>query len=348
MAVTVDGVKQEEMPTNPQGENGQYYKVDVSCGSSRTEGLWDYNAWRLNLDYIDSNSKCNLTFTSNMSKADYDEYIKAGVALRRNTYRGKDITKYYTGDEKVNNRNLFEQISNCTFDDIYVGDYIKTNNGGNNVTWLIADLNNYLGTGLYKPVDLSVRRCHATIIPLDFLEYGAQMNDKDTTGVADSQLKLTDLENKEVSDVGAYMGSKMKQTTLPMILEKYIKPVFNEHIIKYSSLLSDKIDTTRTSSLGVESGGVSSHYSWYESYLDLMNEVEVFGYAVAANIYDIGVENQQYAIFRLNPDIISGETYWLRTVINSTTFLSVSNISSLNTANASVTWAGVRPRFLID
>ncbi len=342
------------MPSSPVGKDGKYYDVQVKCTSSKTSGLWDYNAWRLNLDYIESNSKCNLTFTSSMTKAQYDEYIKSGVALRRNTYRGKDITKYYTGDEKVNNRDLFEQISNCTFDDIYVGDYIKTNKDGHEITWLIADLNNYLGTGRYSPVDLKIYKCHATIVTDGSLEYGAPMNDSDTTGIVYPSLSITNLENKVVTNIGGYMGSKMKQETLPHILQTYVEPVFGKHIIEYSTELSDAMDETKTSSNGTLNGGAASRANWYSSKIDLMSEVEVLGTSIVANEYDIGVENRQYALFQLRPELITnttlnvGFTYWLRTVVDSKNFFGFGNIGNANKALASVKWAGVRPRFLID
>ncbi len=349
MAVVVDNEKQDTMPTSPVGKDGKYYDVQVDCTSSKTSGLWDYNAWRLNLDYIESNSKCNLTFTSSMIKDQYDEYIKSGVALRRNTYRGKDITDYYTGNKKVNNRDLFQQISNCTFDDIYVGDYIKTNKDGNDITWLIADLNNYMYSGYYNSklnVDyyISKSKCHATIIPSYTLEYGAKMNDTNTSGVADPDLHLTDLENREVSNVGGYMGSNMKQVTLPNILQTYVEPVFGNHIIEHSNWLSDAVVD-----------GKASHSSSYKTKIDLMSEISVFGTTiVSSTIYDIGIDNRQYAIFQLKPELIlsdgtfKGFSQWLRTVSSSNGFFALGNQGNLVDAYATTTWAGVRPYFLID
>ncbi len=123
------------MPSSPKISDDNYYKVEVECPNSDTMAEWDYNSWKLKLSYVESNSKCTLKFTSGMTKSDYDEYIKSGVASRRNTYRGKDITDLWESEE------LYRQIEDGTFADIYVGDYIKGNNG---VTWLIADLDNYL------------------------------------------------------------------------------------------------------------------------------------------------------------------------------------------------------------
>ncbi len=323
LAIMVDGTKKTDMPTSPLASNGKYYDVKVSCTSSKTTGLWDYNAWRLNLDYIESNSKCTLTFTSSMSKTDYDKYIQAGVALRRNTYRGKDITSYYNGT-KVNGRDLYGQISNGTFDDIYVGDYFKGKNG---TIWLIADLDNYWHQGwkdkddTYNLTGLNVH--HATIIPANKLQ-DSRMNDTNTA-------------------VGGYKESEMYKTTLPSILTNKITPDFGTHVLSYQNLVSYKTD---------DAG--ASDWVWETRQVDLMSEANVFGTMVASSsLYDIGIDNRQYAIFQLKPELINQDLsgnrygYWLKAVTNSTSFARLSVDCSVSGYFPSVS-AGVRPRFLID
>ncbi len=320
------------MPTSPMGKNNRYYQVDVSCGSSKTSGLWDYNAWRLNLDYIESNSKCNLTFTSTMSKTDYDKYIESGIALRRNTYRGKDITKYYTGTEKINNKDLYKQISDGTFDDIYVGDYFTGKSG---TIWLIADIDNYWHQGRSPFISTH----HATIIPAWYLE-NAKMNSTDTAA-------------------GGYIGSEMYTITLPNILKNTIEPDFTDtvqksHIIEYQNLLTNSIDEAAPNQWGGVQSGASTGWEWVNRKLDLMSEVNVYGTtAWSSSAYDIGVDNQQYAIFQLNPKLkyqnLSGSffDYWLKAVSNYGHFASAGRYGYSNT-NKATAEIGVRPRFLID
>ena len=319
LAVTVDGVKKEEMPTSPMSQDGKYYEVKVSCGSSKTEGLWDYNAWRLNLDYIESNSKCNLEFTSSMTKDQYDEYIKSGVALRRNTYRGKNITDLWR------NGKLYEQIEDGTFADIYVGDYIvseNTDESSKKIVWLIADIDNYM---LKK--DLSQH--HITIISKNNL-MNAKMNSDATTD-------------------GGYQGSEMFKNVLGLeltqdentVLGKYIYPDFKDHILQYRNALSNLVNE-----------GSSSGFSWINRYLDLMSEVNVLGTVMwSPNGYDVGIDSQQYAIFRLKPEFINDTTntsasYWLRNVASDKQFGYISYDGLNLTFNANTEY-GVRPRFLI-
>ncbi len=319
MAVTVDGVKQDEMPTNPMGKDNKYYKVEVNCGSSKTEGLWDYNAWRLNLDYIESNSKCNLTFTSNMSKAQYDEYIKSGVALRRNTYRGKDITKYKDLPED-DPMNLYNQISSGTFADIYVGDYIVSstqNYLNHDIIWLVADLDNYYLTG-----SSLLSKHHATIIPSNEM-FVAKMNDTNTT-------------------TGGYKESGIIKILDEKVLPDYLVPDFGSHVIEYSTKLTNTVNDGKTSSS-----------EWVNRKLDLMSEVNVFGTTIwSSSGYDVGIDNRQYAIFQLKPEFISINifngrfSYWLKSVYNDRNFIGVNSLGDATVYGAAGELV-VRPRFLI-
>ncbi|MCI9280620.1 MAG: hypothetical protein HFJ02_07530 [Bacilli bacterium] len=67
-------------------------------------------------------------------------------------------------------------ISKVTFDDIYVGDFFNAND----VTWLIADIDNYLNSG-----DTPLTKHHVTIIPATpLMKLG--MNETNTTENGDN------------------------------------------------------------------------------------------------------------------------------------------------------------------
>ncbi len=306
------------MPTTTQGSNGQYYEAKVDCGDKETVGTWDYNAWELKLDHIETSSRCKVEFTSTLSKEDYEEYIKNGVATRRNTYRGKDITELWK------NNSLYTQIENGTFADIYVGDYIKDND---NHIWLIADLDNYLYSG-----DTSLTQHHATIIPATPLE-NAPMNESATT------------EN-------GYQGSQMVKTTLETIYTTYIQPTFSGHIIEYSNLLSKSLNPEATSKYPGRKGA-SSSWGWYNRKLDMMDEINVYGSTiVSSSLFDTGIDNRQYAIFQLKPEFINSDgntriNYWLKDVAFSTDFADAYYGGGGSTTRYSSFLSGVRPRFLI-
>ncbi len=312
ISVKVEGSEVESIP-----ERG-LYKTNVNCTNGY--GEWDYNSWSLKLTDLKENTKCNIEFTKNLSTEEYNKYLEAGKALRRNTYRGKDITSYYTDGS------LYEMISNGTFDDIYIGDYINANG----ITWLIADIDNYLYSG-----DQSLTKHHATIIPAKPL-MNLGMNETNTTE-------------------GGYYNSRMAQETLPSLVssEGVIGKAFGNHIIEYRSILSNRVNTEAVNQSGGKWLGASDEWGWYSRKIDLMSEVNVYGATVwSSSGFDTGIDNRQYAIFHLKPEFINsdGKTrfhYWLKDVSGVTGFAGVygygGSADSWNAFNS----IGIRPRFLI-
>ena len=314
LSVVVDGEKSKTIP-----ERG-LYQANVECSGERTIGEWDYNAWNLVLKNVESNARCNINFTSNLTEEEYNKYIEAGKALRRNTYRGKDISKYHEDGS------LYTMIERGTFDDIYVGDYIIDNQ---NHKWLIADIDNYLYTG-----DTALTKHHATIIPATYL-MTSSMNDTNTTE-------------------GGYVNSKMVKTTLPSYINTYVKPVFGNHVITYRNLLTNTVNTSLVGAYGAASGA-TSNWQWYDREIDLMSEANVYGTTVwSSSGYDTGIDNSQYAIFQLRPEFKysdgSGNRigYWLKDVTSASYFAYSSGSGFAYGSHAYNSGYGVRPRFLID
>ena len=311
LSVIIDDKKSESIP-----ERG-LYKTNVHC-TNGTFGSWDYNNWNLVLNNVSSESKCNVSFTSGLSQEEYNKYIEAGKALHRNTYRGKDITEYY------NDGSLYTRISNGSFEDIYVGDYIQAND----VTWLIADIDNYLHSG-----DQTLLRHHATIIPSEPL-MNASMNNTDTTE-------------------GGYANSKMATDILPSLVSSdgVIGKAFGNHILEYRNFLTVGVNTTYINRYG-NTGGATDSWKWFTRKVDLMSEINVFGTIItSSSLYDTGIDHFQYAIFQLKPELITsynniGFHYWLKDISSKNNFVFVS-AHSVSLGSSSSTSRGVRPRFLI-
>ena len=342
LAVTLDGVKQDSVPARG------LYKTEISCkdgnGNQVSTGTWDYNNWSLTVENLQYETKCNVTFTSNLTQEEYNKYIDAGIAHRRNTYRGKDITSYLTA---TGEDNLYTQISNGTFDDIYVGDYFTVDYAGTPTVFLVADIDNYYGTGFDDTLNqckivngdtnetancFRLKKHHITIIPAKPI-LKTPMNATDTTE-------------------GGYTGSDMVKTTLVGV-ETNLKSTFDNHLLQYSNVLSTKVDASRISSgLGSENSGASSEWSWHLRYVDLMSEPNVSGTsAFSSSGHDIGIDNRQYAIFQLKPEFINGYkeiyfAYWLKGVSSLSNFAVASDNGRSDSGNASYI-LGVRPRFLI-
>ena len=105
------------------------------------------------------------------------------------------------------------------------------------------------------------------------------------------------------------------------------------------------------------STGATNNFAWYERKIDLMSEVNVFGNTIwSSSGFDVGIDNEQYAIFRLRSELIhslgkeqSGNVFnfWLKNVVDQYAFgfvYSGRDASSLGASNT----GGVLPRFLID
>jgi len=317
LSVVVDGEKSKTIPSRGM------YKTQIDC-SNGTRGEWDYNAWNLTLENVSENARCNITFTSNLSEEEYNKYIEAGKALRRNTYRGKDITSYH------NDGSLYEMISSGRFDDIYVGDYIIANN----VTWLVADIDNYLYSG-YKEGATNggaLTSHHLTIIPASVL-MKAPMNSTNVTE-------------------GGYLGSKMVKDTLPTILND-IKSIFGSHIISYNTILTNAVSNDSASMAGLGWYGTSIGSNWTNREIDLMSEINVYGANIwSSSALDSGIDNRQFTLFQLKPELINSYkgkriTYWLKNVSGTRTFSAVATGIDVGSYESNTEHIGVRPRFLI-
>lgn len=245
----------------------------------------------------------------------FEDLTNKSVAGYHNSiFRGKNVTSYLTDGS------LFTRISNGSFEDLFVGDYIVKNN----ITWRIAGFDVYLHKG-----DTELTKHHAIIVPDKHLTT-AQMNSSNTT-------------------VGGYVASSMYTNTLPSILDTYITPVFGSHVIEIRNLLTKGINATGYNRYGINSG-CSNDWAWYSRKVDLMNEVQVFGSIVwSSSGYETGSDNCQLPLFRLAPEFITNRSYWywLRNITNASCFASVHYCGVSASYYASAT-GGLRPCFYID
>jgi len=183
------------------------------------------------------------------------------------------------------------------------------------VNYRIAAFNYYYNAG-----DTALTNNHVTLVPDDNL-YTHAMNDTNTTS-------------------GGYIGSKMYTEGLDSA-KTTINSAFGSHVVNHRKLLCNAVSS------GEQSGG-----SWYDSEVELMNEVMVYGSVVnggAANgLYNIGAEKTQLPLFALRPDIANiRSAYWLRDVASGTHFATVRSRGNAGRLNTSLA-IGVRPAFSIS
>jgi hypothetical protein len=206
------------------------------------------------------------------------------------------------------------QVASGKFLDLWVGDYWVING----TRYYIAAFNYYYNTGDSSVSYLTTN--HVTLVPAEHL-YDHRMNPTATTE-------------------DGYVGSEMYTTGLDQAKTK-IHADFAGHVVNHRKYLSNAV-----------SNGQASGAAWFDSDVELMNEVMVYGSVVngQGDLYNIGTEKSQLPLFALRPDLITiRRNWWLRDVAGPMNFALVhtSGLASANNADLPST-VGVRPVFSIS
>ena len=143
---------------------------------------------------------------------------------------------------------------------------------------------------------------------------------------------------------GAYLGSKMHTEYLTPFKAVIQNDFENAHILSHRNLFSNAVTNE------YESGG-----GWFDSTIELMNEIMVYGCPIFApacdgsNIpYLYTTAKTQLSIFRLNMKFLSDmrSWIWLRDVVSAACFADVGTSGGAVYDGADVDY-GVLPYFLI-
>ena len=205
----------------------------------------------------------------------------------------------------------YAAISSGKFTDLYIGDYWVING----VTYRIAAFDYYYNCG-----DTNFTKHHVVIVP-DTSLYKAQMNTSNVT-------------------TGGYTGSAMYKSNLAQA-KTTIKAAFGSaHVLTKRELLTNAVN-----------GNTPSGWAWFDSDVELMNEVQAYG-SVAwgahdGNGYNVASGDGQFPLFMFDrTKLHNREDYWLRDVSSATDFSSVNNGGYADNYVASFSF-GVRPAFCI-
>ena len=199
----------------------------------------------------------------------------------------------------------YAAISSGKFTDLYIGDYWVIKG----VTYRIAAFDYYYNCG-----DTNFTKHHVVIVP-DTSLYKAQMNTSNVT-------------------TGGYTGSAMYKSNLAQA-KTTIKAAFGSaHVLTKRELLTNAVN-----------GNTPSGWAWFDSDVELMNEVQAYG-SVAwgahdGNGYNVASGDGQFPLFMFDrTKLHNREDYWLRDVASATDF---SNVRDGNASHS----IGVRPAFCI-
>lgn len=205
----------------------------------------------------------------------------------------------------------YAAISSGKFTDLYIGDYWVIKG----VTYRIAAFDYYYNCG-----DTNFTKHHAVIVP-DTSLYKAQMNTSNVT-------------------TGGYTGSAMYKSNLAQA-KTTIKAAFGSaHVLTKRELLTNAVN-----------GNTPSGWAWFDSDVELMNEVQAYG-SVAwgahdGNGYNVASGDGQFPLFMFDrTKLHNREDYWLRDVASATNFSFVNSSGLADNRLASHSF-GVRPAFCI-
>lgn len=205
----------------------------------------------------------------------------------------------------------YAAISSGKFTDLYIGDYWVING----VTYRIAAFDYYYNCG-----NTNFTKHHAVIVP-DTSLYKAQMNTSNVT-------------------TGGYTGSAMYKSNLAQA-KTTIKAAFGStHVLTKRELLTNAVN-----------GNTPSGWAWFDSDVELMNEVQAYG-SVAwgahdGNGYNVASGDGQFPLFMFDrTKLHNREDYWLRDVASATGFSNVADAGNAGNSGASYS-CGVRPAFCI-
>lgn len=205
----------------------------------------------------------------------------------------------------------YAAISSGKFTDLYIGDYWVIKG----VTYRIAAFDYYYNCG-----DTNFTKHHVVIVP-DTSLYKAQMNTSNVT-------------------TGGYTGSAMYKSNLAQA-KTTIKAAFGSaHVLTKRELLTNAVN-----------GNTPSGWAWFDSDVELMNEVQAYG-SVAwgahdGNGYNVASGDGQFPLFMFDrTKLHNREDYWLRDVASATLFSYVSDSGDAHGYLASFSF-GVRPAFCI-
>lgn len=205
----------------------------------------------------------------------------------------------------------YAAISSGKFTDLYIGDYWVIKG----VTYRIAAFDYYYNCG-----DTNFTKHHVVIVP-DTSLYKAQMNTSNVT-------------------TGGYTGSAMYKSNLAQA-KTTIKAAFGSaHVLTKRELLTNAVN-----------GNTPSGWAWFDSDVELMNEVQVYG-SVAwgahdGNGYNVASGDGQFPLFMFDrTKLHNREDYWLRDVSSAPDFSYVNLHGRAGSYNASISF-GVRPAFCI-
>lgn len=236
------------------------------------------------------------------------------------------------------------EVASGKFTDLYLGDYIKIQDGTYNKNWCIAGFGTEASKG---PTNVPTKNT-LSLIPMGNLTTAA-MNSTNTTGVSkntNNPLYAT-TQGSETAGYQAYWGSDMSQLTLPSI-ETNLTTILGSHLKTRDIYCSTAMTSNTPSMAGAGATGASTNCAWKAIKASLLTEVQLYGATInSSSCYDVGESAEKLPIFNfINHVTLERSRWWLRSVATSTKFSLCADDGNSGMADAGAVY-GVRPLIVV-
>ena len=209
-------------------------------------------------------------------------------------------------------------VSTGLFNDLYIGDYFKIQDGTYNVEWEIAGFDTYLHKG-----DSDFTTHHLALIPKTNLTT-SKMNDTNDT-------------------IGGYANSYMHKTVIPAV-DANLTKVLGNHLLSRRAYLTTTVNKDIASNAGAGWKGASTAGDWFTVKSCLMSEVAVYGSTIfSSSFFDTAEDCERLPIFQFKGHSYSRQWFWLKSVVSASSFAHAHHYGYALHANASDADGGVRP-----
>lgn len=119
----------------------------------------------------------------------------------------------------------------------------------------------------------------------------------DTDAVGENNTNITRQYNG--ANVSGYMGSFIRERIDAILLPECFQADFgNANVLKYREINGNAVVTDKPSGGQGNWNGCTSGWGWYDRYLDLPSEIELYGSRVFGSAYDHGCQCEQLPMFR--------------------------------------------------
>ena len=273
----------------------------------------------------DTNNDFLMTFNDNSESKTrlrdaFYSMVPDGAQTHNNVFRGSNLGAL--------NATHIANIQNGSFHDMFIGDYF-TINGAN---YVIAGINTKHLHG-----DNASLGNHLLLMPDRFstLEDGTVMRGNG---------KTTQYMNDTDTTAGGLANTKLYTTYMPSI-QKRLEADFGSHLLTFREVVSTHVDES----------GAPDQCEWRDAKVGIPNEVMVYGTTLNGNSkngswYNIGDDDVQLPLFRLNPDELTNHNdngFWLRDIHSASEFVFARVNGDDYWFRASWAWFGIRAFFLI-